>query len=63
MAVTVTGAPRMKTIPSVRLSPCRSPVTRSGTATSQLVTTASSGGRQRCVAAVPKKLPETRTAP
>ncbi|CAM5503742.1 hypothetical protein STENM223S_02427 [Streptomyces tendae] len=50
-------------MPRVRLSPCRSPVTRSGRAISQLVTVASSAGRQRWTAAVPKKLPETRTAP
>ncbi|WP_406728130.1 hypothetical protein WJ438_30830 [Streptomyces sp. GD-15H] len=63
IAVTVTGAPRMKTMPMVRLSPCRSPVTRSGMAISQLVTVASRAGSERCTAAVPKKLPETRTAP
>lgn len=50
-------------MPMVRLRPCRSPVTRSGTAISQVVTVASSGGRQRCTAAEPKKFPESRTAP
>lgn len=61
--MTVTGAPRMNTIPIVRLRPCRSPVTRSGIAISQVVTVASSGGRPRCTAALPKKFPESLTAP
>ncbi|QWA21728.1 hypothetical protein KJK32_11515 [Streptomyces sp. JCM17656] len=60
MAVTVTGAPRMKKTPMARPSPCRSPVTRSGMAMSHVVTVASSGGRQRCTTAVPKKFPEIR---
>ncbi|RRQ89174.1 hypothetical protein CQW44_00670 [Streptomyces griseofuscus] len=61
--VTVSGAPRMKTIPRVSPRPCRSPVNRSGRAISQVVTMASSGGRPRCTAAVPKKFPVTRRAP
>jgi hypothetical protein len=63
MDVTASGAPRMKTIPIVKLSPCRSPVTRSGMAISQVVTVASSGGRPRCTAAEPKKFPDSCTAP
>lgn len=39
------------------------PVARSGRAISHVVTVASNGGRQRCTAAVPKKLPDTFTAP